>query len=524
MTKNESYNGNGNLVKPTALHNFTKDEISEFIKCRNDPVYFTKNYVHIISLDHGKILFNLYPFQEEIVNTIFENRQVIISTGRQQGKTQVMASILLHYVLFNKDKTCAVLANKAATSREILARIQFSLEQLPAFLKPGIETYNKGSFELSNGSSIIASATSSSSIRGLSINFLYLDEFAHLSNDPAEFYESTVPVISSGKTSKMVITSTPKGLDFFHSLYKKALDPKSPMCALAYTWRDVPNRVDSGWEEDMRATMTPEQFDQEFEGNFLGSSNTLISSIALKNIVPMYPIKLSENISYYRMPEQGRKYVMTVDTGRGRGLDYSVATVFDVTAYPIEQVAVFRDNEISPMIYPNILAYLGNQYNEAGILVETNDIGEAIVNALNYDLEYENIISEKTTTRKYQIGVRTTKLTKRLGCATLKSLLESQKLIINDENTRHELANFIAKGSSYEADKGSHDDCVMTLVMLAWYTNTDNYSEDTNTNIKDELFSSRISQMEEAICPAGFVNDGMDEEIISYEGGERWSI
>jgi len=458
-----------------------------------------------------------------MITSYTENGRTVVVSGRQQGKSITSAAFLLWYSIFHNDKTAALLANKASTAKEILSRVNLMLECLPFFLQPGCRNINKTSIEFSNGSEIFCAATSSSSIRGRSVDVVLLDEFAFIEN-AEEFYTSTYPVISSGKNSKIIMTSTPCGFNLFHKFYNDAIESlvagpnfgKSAYVPLKYTWRDDPTK-DAEWERITRASMSHQQFQQEFEADFLGGSNTLISSACISAMTSKTPIKSAYNntLKYYIEPNEDRSYVTVVDVAHGRGIDYSTFTVFDITDYPFRVVATFRDNKISPMFFPDVIAHVSNIYNEAWVLIETNDIGESIVNGLNDDLEYENIIPSLDGKG---FGVRTTKSVKANGCSNLKDLIESTKLITHDYHAIVELTNFIAKRFSYEADKGYHDDMVMNMVLFAWLASQPFFEELRDAhNLRSDIFSESIEEMEELLLPFHVIRHGDEEdEIMSF--------
>lgn len=512
MENNTTYLNNPLLNKRGTTHEFTESQLREFIKCRNDIQYFAENYVTIVHVDKGKMLIPLYDYQKAILDHFHDNRFSIVCQSRQSGKTTGLMVYILHYILFNHDKTVAILANKGDTSQEILERIQLAFELLPNWLKPNVEEWNKRTVKFENGCRIMARATSSSSIRGQAVSLLAIDETAFV-EDWDRFYKSTYPTISSGKETKIILISTINKLNHFYYLWEGAKSGKNDFKHFEVKWYDVPGR-DEEWKRQTIANTSLEDFLQEHENEAMGSSNTLVSSSKLREIVTRNPVEIRGDIEYFEKPDKNKIYVMTVDTSRGKQLDYSVAMVFDVTTYPIKQAAIFRSNEISPILYPDVLFHLGKFYNECPILVETNDIGEAVVNDLNFELEYENIISEKTgLDRKYDLGVRTTKKTKRIGCAMLREIIEHDKLIISHDTTLLELANFISKGTSYEADTGFNDDTVMCLVMMAWYMTTEAFDELVENTMKNILYGEKLLNIEEQLAPIGYIDNGLASEF-----------
>ena len=531
------YLGNPHLKRVNMPMQLTEDQVREYVKCAKDPVYFIENYVKIITLDRGFVQISLYPFQKQAVVDINENRRVIVKAGRQVGKTTMVVGYILWYILFNEDKFVAILANKAPTAREILNRIKIAYEALPLWLQQGVRTWNKGDIELENNCRVMATSTASSAIRGYSISLLYLDEFAFVpSNIADEFFTSVYPTISSGTQSKILISSTPNGMNHYYRMWTEAVERLNGFKFIEANWRQVPGR-DQAWADDQRRILGEEKFLQEMECEFMGSAGTLLSAAALKSLAFVKPIHLSENgVKVHQAPIPNHTYAIVVDTSRGKGLDYSAFSVIDITAIPYRQVCTYKDNNISPMVYPSIIKRIGDYYNSAYALVEINDNGQQIVDSLFDDYEYENILSTVEIKTKISMtwgygnkssrGIRTTKSVKRLGCSYLKNLIEGQKLIIQDFDTISELSTFIAKSGSYEAEEGSHDDLVMTLVLFAWMTGQSFFADMTDTNVKKTLHEQQMKQIEEEQLPtflAGHIDvDNTDQRFVS--SGAVWDV
>ena len=515
----------------------TEDQVREFVRCSQDPVYFIENYVKIITLDKGFVQISLYPFQRQAITDINENRRVIVKAGRQVGKTTMVVGYILWYILFNEDKFVAILANKAPTAREILNRIKIAYESLPLWLQQGVRVWNKGDIELENNCRVMATSTASSAIRGYSISLLYLDEFAFVPTNIAdEFFTSVYPTISSGTQSKILISSTPNGMNHYYRMWTEAVEGQNGFKHIEANWRQVPGR-DQAWADDQRRILGEEKFLQEMECEFMGSAGTLLSAAALKSLAFISPMHLSDGgIKIYQQPVENHNYVVVVDTSRGKGLDYSAFTVIDVSVVPYKLVATYKNNEISPLVYPSVLHKIGKYYNNAYALIEINDNGQQIADSLFDDYEYENILSTMEIKKKMTLnwgygkkstrGIRTTKSVKRLGCSILKNLIESQKLIIQDFDTITELSTFIAKGSSFEADEGSHDDLVMCLVLFSWMTNQAFFTDLSNVNIKEKMYQEQMRQIEEESLPtflAGHIDvDNPDRRFI--EDGAVWDV
>jgi len=535
--KLKHYLGNPKLKRVNMPMQLTEDQIREFIKCSKDPIYFIENYVKIITLDKGFVQISLYPFQKQAVQDINDNRRVIVKAGRQVGKTTMVVGYILWYILFNEDKFVAILANKAPTAREILNRIKIAYESLPLWLQQGVRVWNKGDIELENNCRIMATSTASSAIRGYSISLLYLDEFAFVpSNIADEFFTSVYPTISSGTQSKILISSTPNGMNHYYRMWTEAVEGQNGFKHIEANWRQVPGR-DQAWADDQRRILGEEKFLQEMECEFMGSAGTLLSAAALKSLAFVKPQHVSETgIKIYGAPIPEHSYAVIVDTSRGRGLDYSACITIDITQIPYRLVATYKDNNISPLVYPSIIKQIVDYYNQAQVLVEINDNGQQIADSLFEDYEYENILSTVDLKGKIaltwgygnrsQRGIRTTKSVKRLGCSILKNLVEGQKILIQDFDVISELSTFIAKGGSFEAEEGSHDDLVMCLVLFSWMTNQQFFADMTNTNIKQKLHEDKLRQIEEEALPtflAGHVDvDNPDRRFVA--DGALWDV
>jgi hypothetical protein len=533
----DNYLANPNLKRAHVPIGFTSDQVEEVIKCSQDVVYFIKNYVKIINLDEGLVPFDMYPFQEEMANTISDNRFTVIKTCRQAGKTTTSAAVILWHVLFNESYTIAILANKLNTAREILSRVQRAYENLPKWLQQGVIVWNKTNIELENGSQIIASSTASSAIRGYSINFLYLDEFAFVPRTiQDDFFTSVYPTIISGSNTKVVITSTPNGFDLFYKIWINSVEGRNEYQNFMVNWWDVPGR-DEEWRQKTIANTSEDQFRQEFDAEFLGSANTLISPNILKILAFIDPMSkhYDSALSVYEEPQPGRNYFMVADVSRGVGVDASAFLVYDVTEMPYKVVAAYKNNLIEPILYPEIIYQVAKSYSEAFVMIEINDNGQQIADILHQDLEYENIVYTTVKGRAGQVmgagfaqntqrGVRTTKQVKRLGCVNMKTMIEKQQIILNDFHVINELSTFIHKGNSYEAESGAHDDLVMCIVLLAWATTQTFFKELTDTDFRAKILAEREKMWEDEVLPFAFYDDGQSEETDSNINtyGESW--
>ena len=517
------YLGNPSVKRDGVESEFSKKEVLEYKKCMESPTYFARTYVKVISLDEGLVPFDLYPYQEKMFHHFTNNRFSIVLACRQSGKSISSVVYLLWYAIFHPEKNIAILANKGATAREMLARITLALENLPFFLQPGCKALNKGSIEFSNNSKIIAAATSGNSIRGLSINLLMLDEFAFVEND-AQFYTSTYPVVSSGKDTQIIITSTANGVgNVYHKLWEGAVTETNEYKSFRVDWWDVPGR-DAAWKETTVANTSELQFEQEFGNTFHGRGNTLIAANHLLAQKAMDPIYFMENVSIYKEPIAGHSYVMTVDVAKGRGQDYSTFTIIDITKEEFIQVGTFRDNNISPMLLPDLIYKWANSYNEAYIIVESNDQGVVVCNGLYYDLEYENMFVESVV-KKNSIGATMTRRVKRIGCSSIKDLIEQRKLTIHDANTIIEMTTFVSKGSSYMANPPNHDDLMMNLVLFAWFTTTDIFSSISDIDMKNMLYREQLQAIQDDMIPFGFIEGSRGDnraKTFKDEDGTVW--
>ena len=523
-SQTQSYLGNPNVKRDGVQQAWTPDLLKEYKKCMTDPIYFARHYVKVIALDKGLVNFNLYPYQEQMFKHFEEHRFNVVLACRQSGKSISACAYLLWFVLFNSEKTVAILANKGATAREMLARITLMLENIPFFLQPGSKALNKGSLEFSNNSRIVAAATSGSSIRGMSVNLLYLDEFAFVER-AAEFYTSTYPVVSAGTDTKIIVTSTANGIgNQFHKVWEGAVQGINQFKPFRVDWWDVPGR-DNKWKTETIANTSQLQFDQEFGNTFFGTGDTLINAETLLSLRAKPYKRLLENglLKIYKETQKDHDYIMTVDVSKGRGQDYSTFNILDISTRPFEQVAVYRNNTISPILFPNVIYKYAKVYNEAYVVVEANDQGSVVCNGLYHDLEYENMHVESAI-KANALGIEITRKTKRLGCSAIKDILENGKLKIVDEQTILEISTFEARGQSYEATDGNHDDLMMNLVMFGYFVSTQYFADMTDINLKEMIFKQRMQEIEDNVVPFGIIDDGRQysEQIENVE--DPWKI
>ena len=528
------YLGNPLLKKANVQQEFTKEQILEFVACKNDPVYFAKQHVKIVSLDEGLVGFKPYDFQEKLIRNFHENRFNICKMPRQTGKSTTSVSYLLHYAVFNDNVNIGILANKAATARDLLGRLQTAYENLPKWMQQGIISWNKGSLELENGSRILAASTSASAVRGMSFNILFLDEFAFVPNHIADsFFASVYPTITSGQSTKVIMVSTPHGMNHFYRYWHDAERGKNQYVPTDVHWSEVPGR-DEVWKEQTIANTSEQQFKIEFECEFLGSVDTLIAPSKLRNMVYQQPETTSAGLDVYVQPQKDHDYVIAVDVARGVNKDYSAFVVVDITEFPHSVVAKYRNNEIKPMLFPTIIDEVGKSYNDAFVLCQVNDVGDQVASILNYDLEYKNllmcsmrgragqVVGQGFSGKKTQLGVKMSKTVKKVGALNLKTLIESDKLLSCDYDIMSELTTFIQKNNSFEAEEGCNDDLAMCLVIYAWLVQQDYFKELTDQDVRKRLYDEQKNAIEQDMAPFGFMDDGMGDDNFVDDEGDRW--
>ena len=534
MASNEVYLGNPNLKKANVPNEWTEAQIAEFLKCSEDPVYFIKTYVKIVSLDKGLVPFDMYDFQTEMVHKFHDNRFNIAKLPRQSGKSTIVTSYLLWYTLFNQEVNVAILANKAATSREMLQRLQKSYEHLPKWLQQGIIQWNRGSLELENGSKIMAASTSSSAVRGMSFNVIFLDEFAFVPNHIAdEFFSSVYPTISSGKSTKVIIISTPHGMNMFYKLWHDSERGKNEYVNTEVHWSQIPGRDDK-WKAQTIANTSEAQFKVEFECEFLGSVDTLISPSKLKVMAYEDPIKQSAGLDIFEESKPNHQYVMACDVARGVANDYSAFVVIDTTTLPYKMVAKYKNNTIKPILFPNVIVDVARHYNGAFILVEVNDVGGQVADIIHFDLEYDNllmasmrgrsgqVVGQGFSGKKTQMGVKMSTAVKKVGCSNMKALIEEDKLMITDYDIISELTTFIQKGQSFEAEEGCNDDLAMCLVIFSWLALQDYFREMNDTDVRQRIYDDQRENIEQDMAPFGFISDGLEEDTFKDADGDVW--
>lgn len=529
----QGYLGNPLLKRAGEQIPYTPEHVKEYEKCARDPIYFAK-YVTIINVDNGKQKIKLYDYQKDAIRSYKKNRLNITCSCRQSGKTTTLVVFFLWYVLFHKDVSIAILANKNATAKMILARIQLAYMHLPKFLQQGIMDggWNKQSIFLENGCRIVAAATSSDSIRGDSFNIVYVDEAAFIrASIWKEFWNSTFPTISSGKTTKAILVSTPNGQNHFYDIWEKAKDGTNGYVPFEINWWDVPGR-DENWKKMQIAATSEEAFAQEYGNSFLWSEFALVSGETITRLEKnaAKPILFSKDMKVFKNPEKGHRYIMSVDVAN-EGIDNSTFTLIDITQYPYEEVVCFKKN-LPYLMFPKVIAEVATAYNDAAILIESNDIGQALIHALNNDYEL-NLISTRATLDDgrphnrvaYRLGQRTTAKTKLGGCLNLKTYLETGKLIMNNLDFFRELRSFVRNTTgSYAADDPNiHDDLVMAAVNLSWYMGTKSFKVLYDETLSEEIRRAYEEEIEESILPLP-IWDMDDEDVVPEPNDGRFVV
>ena len=541
LKSGEAYRDNPLLKKAGVKVEYTQEQVEEYIKCSKDPIYFAKNYVKIVNVDEGLINFKMWKFQEQMLKLFASNRFVITKCPRQVGKTTTTVAYMLWATIFTDQQNCAVLANKGSLARDILAKYQLAYENLPMWLQQGVVTWNKGNVELENGSKIIAASTSSSAIRGGSFNIVFLDEFAFVpTNIAEEFFNSVYPVISSGKKTKIIIVSTPNGMNLFYKLWMDSINKKNNYVNFEIHWSMVPGR-DEKWKEETIRNTSQRQFSQEFETEFLGSSNTLISGYKLQSLVYNDPVAQHDLLKIYEHPvKEGHNeaksdhlYAITVDVSEGKNLDCSAFSVIDISQTPYKQVATYKSSSITPILFPTVIYNTARHYNDAYILVEINN-NPQVAESLHTDFEYENLWKIFTGNKKpqqlsagfargIQMGLKMSPQVKAIGCSNLKTLIEGDKLLINDFDTYSELTTFIQQKNSFSAEEGANDDMVMSLVIFSWVTTQQYFKEIVNHDIRKQIQLENMNQMDDDVLPAPIIEDGLEHDF-EMVGGDMWEV
>lgn len=525
-------------IKPLGYkENYTEQQIEEIYKCKNDPIYFIQNYIKVISLDNSIIPFTLRDYQKKLINIVHKKRFTIAMMSRQSGKSTTVVSYLLQYALFNSNKRISLSAHNESLAQTLLSKIKTAYENLPSWLQQGVDVLNKNTFEFENGSTIVATATSAKTARGTSNNILLLDEFAFVEDHLAEeFYKSVYPSITQSKTAKIVIISTPNGMNLFYKMWMDAINKKNSYTPLKVTWKDVPTCNVPGWEETTKKNISSIDFAQEFECNFLGSTATLISAKVLSRIPVEAPIKSSDGLDIYEDYQKNHKYVMTVDPSNfmfneRNKQDYSAFVIIDITDPPYRVVAKYRNNEITSSIFPEYVYKVGKQYKFPFLLCES-DSNMSVGKALS-ELEYPELllcstvggrggygqsVSHSFDSKRTNYGLAMSEKAKREGCIKLKDLIEANVLLFKDAEILNELFTFVPKKNSWGAAKAKHDDLVMCLVIFSWLTNQEYFKELIDIDIRKYMVNKQERQMNASLQLLGYVNLGVEPDIEISDG------
>ncbi|MFW6281855.1 MAG: terminase large subunit domain-containing protein [bacterium] len=412
--------------------------------------------------------------------TVDSEKHTLFTNGILSHNSTISSVFLLWYSLFHKDKTVAIMANKESLAIEMLDKIKMAYQQLPKWLQQGIQYdgWNKKKLSLENGSRIIAAATSSNALTGYTINLLYLDEFAKVPQYVADdFIASVYPVVTSGKSSKIIMVSTPLGLNQFYNFWVGATRKdgnENSFYPISVGWWEVPGR-DEKFKQDVIKDIGLNRWEQEFSCKFLGSNSTLIDSDILERIVYKVPIatKWTGLFSIYEQPLQNKEYVLGVDVGKGVGKDYSVIQVLKIESdKKLEQVGIYRSNLIIPHDFAQIVVSIAKFYNNAHVMVENNDIGHIVCDSIWYEIEYEELVNLDAKA----LGVRSTRRSKKIANMMLKEYLEKGWLDIYDERTVYELSRYEEiKPGVYAAGKTEHDDAVTSLLWALYFVQTDEF-------------------------------------------------
>ena len=469
-------------------------------------------YVVVESVKRTGVVQNMYDLEIDSTDHTYYTNDVL-----SHNSVTVAAGFLLHQIIFGEGIQCAIVANKKSLAAEMLGRLKFAFECLPLWLKPGVKVWNKGKIELDNNCFVMAESSAADSLRGNSLNLVIIDEAGFIDNFE-DFWISTLPTMSSGQTSKIIVISTPNGDNLYKKIYTEAVNGENGFLPLSFKWDVVPERTPEWREQEIKRIGLP-KFQQEYECSFSATENTLVSLAVIDAMNPQVPVETrsNERLRIFKQPVEGHTYVIAFDGARGILQDYCVAQVIDITEEKYEQVAVYRSNDVKPIYMANVLYELGHTYNHAYIIAELNKSAD-ILNDLFYNLEYENLLrigKDKKTGRQIlggsaTLGLLQSTTTKIKGCLNLKMMIEGKKLEIYDSVTMNELRTFVKDGESYSADANKKDDCVMSLVIFAWMVTQGYY-----VNHIVEKASSNIFDQAELydILPFGIIINGNEDDV-----------
>jgi hypothetical protein len=481
LDEDQYYRGDKKIPSADAQFKWTPAMVKELAKCKKDIIHFAENHFFITSVDRGKEKISLYTAQKKVLRSLGNNRFVCLLSSRQSGKTTLMTIYALWVTCFSEDQRVIIVANKEQTAINIFKRVRMAYEQLPNYLKPGVKEYGKTGVTFSNDSSIGISTTTSTAARGESVNCMIIDEMAFIEQHfIEEFWKSVIPVISSGKKTKIFVTSTPNGTDNkFYEIYSGAEKETNGWRAERIDWWEVPGRTER-WKAQMVATLgSEESFLQEFGNVFVDDGNTAIGAELIEKFKnnKKKPIWKSDDNTYqvFEQPHKDNLYIIGVDVGEGIGRASSVAQVFDITDLTnIKQTAVYGTNNIEPYHYANHLANLANSWGKPPVLIERNNCGAQVIDALIHKMQYDRLVSYSkisstgsTTVNTRHLGVHSHNNIRFSGITNMRYWVNFlQTVSINDIETIKELETFIRypNGIYKKRNDNFFDDRVMAMV------------------------------------------------------------
>jgi len=475
------YMGNKELPNSKYAHVYTKEQVAALKKAKRNILYFAENFFYIVNLDTGKETIKLYPAQKNALRDMRDNRFYILLASRQIGKSTLMTIYLLWQACFKKDQRILLVANKEATAIEIFGRVRMAYEQLPNWLKPPVKEYAKTSMTLDNGSRIGITTTTGTAARGQSVNCLVIDEMAFIENHLVdEFWKSVYPIISSSKKSKAFICSTANGTqNLFYKLYNDSeTNPDSAWANGKILWHEVPGRTEK-WAAETRASIgSDEAWRQEFCCEWINSGESSIDDALYEKMEKDVcdPIAVLDDGCYkiWEEADPSRFYAAGVDTAEGVGKDSSVVQVLDITdPAEVRQVAVYKNNKISPLEFSNKVYAILRNYGNPLALIERNNCGAQVVDRLMNDMGYPKLVSygNKQAHRKNRMyGMIAHTNTKHKGIINMRYWMNDlQSIVMRDKDTLEEFKNFVRyPNGSWKAQRGKHDDMVMAM-MYAYY-------------------------------------------------------
>ena len=518
------HDGNPNLRGNGEQIEYSEQMIQEYIRCKEDIFHFAETYFKIISIDEGERTIELREYQKKILKTITnpDKRFFAVLSGRQIGKSTISTIYLLHTLLFNADQTIAIATNKEPTSMEILKRVAFAYQNLPLFLQAGIITFNKKQIECDNNSRIIISSTTSSSLTGHSISLLYLDEFSKIPENMArDFQDSVFPTIYSAKKSRILIVSTPKGMNHWYNIWCGAVDNTNGFVPIKINWREIPGR-DEKFKSDIIQKYGLLHWRQEYAAVFIGTSQTLIDPDVLEQHRPKEPIeyRYGYSLKIYELPKKGCLYAIGVDVSQGVGADNSAMQILKINSKnSIEQVATYTSNDISVDNFAERCIEVSKLYNEAILVIENNGFGAIVITRIWWGFEYENVFCPSSK----EIGFSAQKATKFNGNVALRRYFDNRWISISDTETIFELSRYEeVKDNIFKAAGGAKDDRVMSLLWVVYYV--ESYFDDgrdINFKINDKN-KLDITESDEIGVDPFLIDDGRPDLDTSERELSDW--